>query len=436
MSAAAIGLFLGLLAIVLATAVVLAPRRERRIVALFVAAGVVAAFGKITLFQQSPQWHDTNPDSFTYDFSARAFALHWQGQDVSVREYNLRGLQARGREVWGAAEVVSYSAVFGSREWLYPAFVGVWYWLTGPDAKRAIDANAVVAGFFPAAAFGIALALGAPRRVAVAAGLLALVDPSAGVNASWLLKDSLAAFLAMAALWAAAAWMRERRWVLPVLLGIGLGFLGIVRFVAFAALLAVVIMVGLWRLRRREFASMIGLGLAVAMALVGFDLLYHVPQLAFLPLPNPVGAGVTTLKAEQGDIGADEAVLRWKAALRTNPGLAMVKSVAHTLFAPYPWVAIHPGLTWRSFSELYYPGVLLWILCLPGIVVAIVAFLRRPNEAAGIVIGFLGLLLGVYIVFLGEWSTRQRVFALPAFFALASVGWHHAFARWKAGSGR
>jgi hypothetical protein len=144
-----------------------------------------------------------------------------------------------------------------------------------------------------------------------------------------------------------------------------------------------------------------------------------------------IGGGLSTLKAARADENADDTTLRWKESLVQNPALAVVKSAAHTLFAPYPWVAISPGLTWRSFSELYYPGVVLWMICLPGIGMALWIGVQQGRPAFWIVATFLACLLAAYTVFHGEWSTRQRVFALPAFFALAAIGWAELGQRWR-----
>jgi hypothetical protein len=42
------------------------------------------------------------------------------------------------------------------------------------------------------------------------------------------------------------------------------------------------------------------------------------------------------------------------------------------------------------------------------------------------------LLAAYYTIWLGEWSTRQRVFILPALFVLAAMGWTQLFA-WALG---
>lgn len=137
----------------------------------------------------------------------------------------------------------------------------------------------------------------------------------------------------------------------------------------------------------------------------------------------PVFGGVDVLHSKQGDASADESVLSWKRDLAEKPVYSVVRSAARTLFAPYPWVAISPGLNWFSLSELYYPGVVLWICCLPAIFAALVRGLMQRHLGFWLTAFFLSALLAAYTIWLGEWSTRQRVFALPAFFALAALGW-------------
>lgn len=439
MNITAIGLFVSVFAISSMVAFVLAAKEERRTIVLLVMAGLAAAVLKIWLFQQTPQWHDINPDSATYDLNARAFALHWQGTGVDIERFDLRGLRDSGRSHWVVDEALSYSYVYGARDWLYVGYVGVWYWVIGVQQDWVTYSNAALAAFFPAAAFGIALMLGASHRIAYAAALITLVDPSAGVNASWLLKDTLVGFLAMGALWSSLVWMRERRVEALALLVLCLALLGVSRFVAFLCLFGAMAVLANWWLLRRDFRSSFRYLLAGGLAIVISSWLLYLPNTIPRTLGSDViqkvGDGVTALKAGQGDVAADNAVLEWRSRLAENPALALAESAAHTLFAPYPWVAIHPGLTWRSFSELYYPGVVLWILLLPGIIVATMALLIKPSEEGCFLLLFLAGLLAAYTLFLGEWSTRQRVFALPAFFALAAIGWGRLFERWRARHG-
>ncbi len=417
----------------------LAPRDERRTVLIIVMLGLVVSALKIWMFQQAPQWHDINPDSITYELNAQAFAEHWRGNAVEGQSHHLRGLLAfhaagiHGAE-WVPGDRLTYGSVIGSHEWLFTGYIALWYWLGEATQALVIWSNALWAAFFPAAAFGIAHSLGASRRVSLAAAGLALLDPSAGVNASWLLKDTLTGFLAMAAIWAVLAYLREGGKVRLGIAALALGMLGGVRFVAFLALVIAAGLLSVWLLVHDKSRSR---GLAIVgivfSAWLANSLIAQAPFQFHRGAINTIGAltapartvlgGVDVLRSNPGDATADDSVLSWKDDLADDPVYAIVTSAARTLFAPYPWVAISPGLNWVSFSELYYPGVVLWILCLPGIFAALARGLRQREPGFWLLALFLSALVAAYTIWLGEWSTRQRVFALPAFFALAAMGW-------------
>lgn len=425
--------FVAVFAIVLGTALVLSRRSDWRIIGFLVVAGLILSLGKIWLFQQAPQWLNINSDSVTYNLNAQALMLHWQGEDVSTDHYNLNGLRALQKTVWAKDDTLPYSAVFGTSDWLYTGYVAAWYEFVGIGQDRVTFSNAVLAAFFSAAAFGITLGLGAARKVAVSAALITCLDPSSGVNAAWLLKDTLVGFFAMAALWAAIVYAKDRRGGALVILFFSMGLLGGSRYVAFVAL---AVALAFWLVRallRSEHKA----ALAVTLTTVASVFLHtwlgllpqapvspmRAPSVAMSSLVMPARGGVDILQTEHNTSSAEDATLRWKESLEENPLLSVTKSVAHTLFAPYPWVAIYPGLTWKSPSELYYAGVTLWMIMLPGILVAVVHFARRQEQPAMIVLVFLAALLAAYSVFLGEWSTRQRIFVLPVFFALGAIGW-------------
>lgn len=443
-----IGLAICFFALVTTVATVLATRDTRRTVIALILLGLLAATLKIFLFQQAPQWHDINPDSITYDLNAQAFAEHWRGNSVEGQSHHLRGLLVHAAGVHGAAWVpgdkLTYGGVIGSDEWLYTGYVALWYWLSETTQALVIWSNALWAAFFPAAAFGIAHSLGASQRVSLAAAGLALLDPSAGVNASWLLKDTLAGFLAMAALWAMLAYLREGGKARLGIAVFALGGLGGVRFVAFLALVISAVMISIWLFVREKSHSR---GLAIVGVVFSAwlinGLVAQAPHFSLAGrvlntigiLADPakkVSQGIVILRSNPGDASADDSVLNWKDGLAENPVYAIVRSAARTLFAPYPWVAISPGLNWVSFSELYYPGVVFWILCLPGVFAALVRGLQQQELGFWLLALFLAALVAAYTIWLGEWSTRQRVFALPAFFSLAAIGWAQLFA-WALG---
>lgn len=437
-----IGMAICFFSLVMTAAALLATRDTRRTVLVLVLLGLLAAAVKIFLFQQAPQWHLLNPDSITYDLNAKAFAEHWRGNAVEGQKYHLRGLLAshaagiHGSE-WLPDDKLTYGGVIESSEWLFTAYIAFWYWLGDATQGLAVWSNALWAAFFPAAAFGIARTLCASQRVALAAAILALLDPSAGVNASWLLKDTFAGFLSVAALWALLAHLRDGGKTRFVLATLALGGLGGARFVGFLALVIAAVLVSVWLLfkntkSRSRGLAIIGIvffawlinGVLVQAPLLNLTGGHALETIGALAAPAiTVSQGIDVLRSNQGDASADESVLSWKDTLAKKPVYAIMRSASRTLFAPYPWVAISPGLNWVSFSELYYPGVVLWILCLPGLFAALVRGLKQSDPGFWLVTLFLAALLAAYTIWLGEWSTRQRVFALPVFFSLAAIGW-------------
>lgn len=436
-------LFCSTLFFVLGVALTLAPKGNRRIASILVLAGALISLGKIALVQQTPQWRDIPSDSITYQLRAEALSFHWDGIDVDASDYHLSGLEAGQESTWKSESTLAYTSVFGSREWLYSGYVGLWYWIAGPSTDWVIISNAAWAAFFPAAAYGIAFLLSGSRKLSWWSAGLALIEPMSGVNASWLLKDTLAGFLTMAVLWAGIDYLRSERKSTVAILLLTLSLLSTVRYVSFLALLAGLGFVGVWLIVRKTYKPAVVLLISTMGAVTLTGYLYQIPVPAAMSmqkmlgavLVDPIGAAGQTLTARHGD-SYDEAVFSWKEAFKADPVRAVCKSIMHTMFAPYPWEAVYPGLTKRLANELYYPGMLLWIVCLPGIFVAAARAFRNDYDPAWwLILFYLGFMLAAYTVFLGEWSTRQRVFVLPAFLALASIGWHNILTR-KYGVGR
>ena len=436
-------LFCLILFFVLGVAFILAPKGNRCIVSILVLAGVLISLGKIAIVQHTPQWRDIPPDSITYQLRSEALSKHWNGLSVDSSDYHLSGLEARQESTWKSESTLAYTSLFGSREWLYSGYVGLWYWIAGPSTDWVIISNAAWAAFFPAAAYGIAFLLSGSLKLSWWSAGLALIEPMSGVNASWLLKDTLAGFLTMAVLWAGIDYLRSERKATVAILLLTLSLLSTVRYVSFLALLAGLGLVGVWLIVRKTYKPAVVLLISTIGAVTLTGYLYQTPVSAAISmqkmlsavLVHPIEAAVQTLTARHGD-SYDEAVFSWKEAFKTDPVRAVFKSIMHTMFAPYPWEVFYPGLTKRLANELYYPGMLLWIICLPGIFVAIARAIRDDYDPAWwLLIFYLGFMLAAYTVFFGEWSTRQRVFVLPAFFALASIGWHNILTK-KYGGGK
>jgi hypothetical protein len=448
---AAIGVFTLCFVLSVLCAVALAEPGDRKVAAQFVLVGLFIACLKIWLVQQTPQWLDTPLDAIKYQLNAEALAAHWHGEAVNSQLYRLDGLsKIFGQDLWSPGTYLPYSSVLGTHEWLYAAYLAVWAYITPHWPVWAAYSNAALAALFPAATFGIARALGSTTRVAALGGTITLVDPSAAVNGAWLLKDTPACWCVVIVVWAALAILRKPRLKLVLFLGIALGILGAVRFmVLMAVLLAILVLLPALLMRCRLLTSS-SLFAASLCGLYLFGTLYFLPNGSTVPILERPAVALkaitfgqvktlsTSRKADMGSSAVDETVVDWYARLSKSPLKALATAASRTLFAPYPWVMITEGLHFRSGIELYYLGVVLWIICLPGVFWTIVLAIRNPSFPAAFLGLVLGACLGAYIVFLGEWSTRQRVFMLPVFFALAAIGWADLVQRlrfWKVPAG-
>lgn len=434
-------LFIFLLTGVGATAVALAAASDRKRVALWCALGFLCACAKVWVFQQTPQWWDVSSDSRQYQLHAQALALHWQGLPVDALAYRLHGFLAHWSSqhgpVWTPDSAIAYTSVLGTYEWLYAATLGGWRLATNDWLFWGLCFNAAMAAIFPAAAYGIARDLGASTRVATTAALLSLVDPSSGLHASWLLKDTMSGFFAVTAVWAALRTLREPGASACAILMLSASGLAAVRFVSYVALVLAIVIVFTTMFKRLSQRSVRHLCSAVLASLVLLGVMYSAPQPVTLAsiisaATQPVQAGKATLHASEDQEASDLTVVEWRKRLREAPLEAIVTSAARTLFAPYPWVALTHGLSGTNGIELYYPGMVLWVVCLPGIFIGFFASLRSRSPESLFLACMLLALLGAYTVFMGEWSTRQRVFMLPVFFGYAAIGWHAFYARSRA----
>lgn len=436
----AVAYILVILAIVGLVATTLTDKDNQKQVLILCLIGFFIACFKVWLVQLTPQWHDVSSDSITYQLHAQALALHWQGQPVDSTFYRLVGfLNSDLGPYWGPQMAISYAGVLGSHEWIYSAYLACWRLASEEWLTWAMYSNAALAAIFPAASYGIARSLDASRRVASFAAIITLIDPLSAVNASWLLKDTLAAFLAVCAAWAAVRLLRAPSTSTAIVMIIATAFFGSVRFAGFVAILisTAIVLPTLYATPQRR--SLAYLSSAAIGAVLLFCALYTFPK--FTTVQNFSQAITLPLKGQQQtfarsseDIAADNAVLEWKEQWKSNPIKSIVRSAARTLFAPYPWVAITTGLSFKNGIELYFPGMLIWIACLPGLAWGIALCIRVPNRQSLFLTSMLFAILVAYTIFFGEWSTRQRVFMLPIFFSIAAIGWCDLYDRRKLSS--
>jgi hypothetical protein len=410
----------------------LAAKPDRRQVGLWCLLGIGLFALKMLAVQWMPQWADTPIDSLKFQLNAEAMWMNWMGLPVDARAYSLGGYlnywQASLGDHWRPNAELSYVGVLGTHEWVYTAFLAAWLAL-GPDWEPwAMLANATMAGAFPAASFILVRQLGGRLAVAHLGALLVALEPSIAVNSAWLIKDTLAGFVALLVAITICRLHERPNWGRLIALALALGLLAGIRFVAFAAYVGALCAVVAWLLRQRSWKQAVAYATAGALSLVVWAFLYFAPVLPSLDqwtnaIENPMQAQARTLVAVEGGKGVDESVLAWTTLVQDRPAWAAVRSVLRTLMAPYPWVAFTHGLSGTNHLELYLPGTALWILSLPAILVGMLVAARQEPVKTGTLLSCLLLVAGAYILFFGEWSTRQRVFMIPLFFAFAAMGW-------------
>jgi len=119
---------------------------------------------------------------------------------------------------------------------------------------------------------------------------------------------------------------------------------------------------------------------------------------------------------------SDFSTATWLQNLRDRPVSTVVKVIAHTLFAPYPWVLISHGLVHKNFIELLYPGTILWIIGLPFLFTGVWQIGWRGKPEIKLLMMLSVAVVGIYVVFYGEFSSRQRIFFMPLFWTFIAFG--------------
>ncbi|MCD5971710.1 hypothetical protein [Pseudomonas quasicaspiana] len=425
---------------------------DKNAIAFWTLAGIVIATLKIFLIQLTPQWSDLPLDSITYQLHAQALYMHWIGLPVDPYEYRLNGYISLAKpgftEYWLPNEGLSYTAVLGTHAWFYSALVAIWQFITDDWIVTAILVNATMAGALPAATYIITRELSAPTKTCHVAAILMAIDPLTAINSSWLIKDTLSTFLSAIIIISICALYKRASFKFIVILAISLGLIGCVRFVAYTAFGVTIFGLVACLVFKKNNARALGLSISAIMAVFIWGAIYFAPyakatpyvirssieQESVRPLAHGVGqlgsalsgaitGQISTLNANTDESGADESVIKWYAYINEEPVAKIVsRSLARTLLAPYPWTLFTQPLTRSNHIELYLFGMLFWTLVLPGVLAGTVIILRKGVLAYSLVT-LLIIIAIAYIIFFGEWSTRQRVFMMPLFLALSAIGW-------------
>lgn len=409
----------------------LAEKEIGKTVVCWTLVGVTMGVCKSLLIQMMPQWMDTPVDSLTYQLHAQALYLHWAGLPVDAQDYRLAGFLNNwahsANPAWLGSDKMPYAGVFGTHEWIFSGLLALWQ-LSGNSLSSAIIANAILTGAFPAAAYIITRELGGSFKVCQLAALLVALDPSIAVNSAWLLKDTLAALLSMVVIISACQLCNKASVKFACILAVSLGLLAAVKYVAFIAFCLVFGALTLYFILKKSRASAAAIASASIVAVMIWGMLYVLPvQLQPTKLATTVTttlhAQTTTLAASENDAGADTSVIGWRAYLHDEPATAIARAIARTLLAPYPWVAVTHGLEGNNQIELYMLATIFWIIALPGTLLGLIVMATR-NVKALMLVALLGIITAAYIVFFGEWSTRQRVFLMPLMYSFSAFGWH------------
>lgn len=421
--------------------------------------GLVCYTGQILLIQMLPQSRDLIPDSVTYRLNAEALVLHWRGEPVPARAFHVFPYPDVRLTEWLPGAPWGYAFVFGSYHFLYQLYAAVIYVLVGSHPQAVILSHAILLASMAVLAAGVVRLLFDSGRAAAVAALLVLLDTNFAVNAAFMLKDTLAMWLAVLIALLSVRLLRKRDLTLAdtVVLTAALTLLSCARFhavmIAFLALAAGAVGAGLGASRVAVRVSAV---IAVTLTLSGVAKIHSYELSAAETLKAAARANWNSIKGATDVVGTswsvaavsvrstapttsapptttqgvavptpapirgDESVIGFSRALLMRPVVTVVKGAAHTLFAPYPWVAFTRGLR-GNFVELHYPGTVLWILGLPLLAVGLAGLgARRPERLYVLVLLASTTLL--YMAVYGEFSTRQRQFMAPVCWGLAAYG--------------
>ncbi len=424
--------FIWLLAIlvVLTLVMFLAERQDRRLIIKLMFIGFVLSSLKFFLISLFPQHGDLPVDSLVYKLNAQAIYMHQNGAAVDPYAYKLNGflnyhLTSAAQE-WGAKDVLSYSDVIGSYEWLYPFLLALHIYLGSQWQEWAMLTNLLLSSMMPAIVWLIAKEFGAPPVGRWLGAFAMALDPAVAVNSSWLLKDALATALMAFSILAYTQFYNNPRKRQLVILFVSLVGLSMVRFIGYVALVSsimVVLFLGREIIKKRWLCSAVLLSVFVA-----FPVCYFAPQFEQSPVRvfdktfSRIYAPVATIKANSTEKTFDPAVEAWSQRLESGLIQAALHSAVRTILAPYPWDLRPSRMTWVSHTELHALGSLLWFPVLPFVVMGFFIILKRRSFIDISIFLTIVLLVFAYTLTLGEWSTRQRAFMNPIFFAIFGLG--------------
>ena len=368
----------------------------------------------------TPQIFDVQSDSLKYIEYSKAISLHWSGKEVYMQEYPLQGLLIRNIEVWQPESSLPIVSVLGTQHIVYHLFLAVWQTVTA-DVFWLKAANIpFMAACFPLTLF-LASALFAPKHRLVFFPCVLLAFNSAFYAlGSVVLRDTIITFLVLLLFaFLTSYWRFVRKSYLIGIMFVIMIFMGLRYHFGLLFFLAAVGMFLLLYLmpNRKDSRSFF----AIRRIKLKFFFIALFSLLGVL-MGDIVLLGWDTILGSFGlalyDGGMANGVANGVANGRVNFFIGIVR----TLFAPYPWVAIYPGLTWESYYELFLLGSFIFILFLPVLFIGLHTILQRRLLLQIFILFFIALVAAAYFVAFGEFSTRQRESVMPYLWVVVAFG--------------
>jgi 4-amino-4-deoxy-L-arabinose transferase-like glycosyltransferase len=428
----------------------LAAQDERRIVVGLFCVALLIFTGEALFVQTTPQWlNDGAFDTARYDLNARALVMHWQGLPVPSAEFKLLGFERRLRiAVWSADDPHAYNQVLGMSRYLYQLYVAGIYFLTDGSRATAVLSNLPFAAGTVTGAYLLARALFDQQRVALLAATLLILDPGLAVWSAILMRDVMLAWLMVLALLGCVRLLRRQGhiWMNALLAGGALALLSLIRFNAVAALLLAGGVTGWlsWSMTRwkRALYTVIALGLALLALFQTIPdederwtnhLFSHVvaENLEIFNQWRRVADAALGLADNEAQGKMDGVRREWHANLRSQPlWVNLARATARSVLSPFPWVAFTHGLSGTNYYELLFPGMTLWLLCLPAFFYALWRVPVRDDPAALLCLVWLGAVTVFYMIGYGQLDGRNRLMAQPLLWSFTAQGIVWLATRW------
>jgi len=405
-------------------------------------------------------------DPIYYKNVAYFLAAHFQGYDVNFVEHGTKiGKPSSllqydhsifGQRVWGAGdEYGSIALLLDTYHYLYSCYLAFFIVVTGEQVELAIFGNAIFFAGIVQTLFILVQQITKNVLHSRIVAVLLILDSGFLAAGAFLLRDLLVIYflylsvLLISTSGSAVDWRRPGLIIFSACI---VGSLGVLRYPVFfivAASVVVVIFMG-WRIRNvRPLRYLCIVGISVIVVLfsqLGSDitnpmkvtnhLLYpsHIAKTAFysqnvVQLDAVKKSKTTVSDTGTTDLGvsddvqedAEEKEIQVTIQFDRGDVKRIITSLAHTVFAPYPWSTLQEGFK-GNWPELFIVGGLVWMITMPFVLIYISTIISSRDVTVWLMMLIsVGLFLA-YSVTEGEYSTRPRLMSMPFLWFVAAGG--------------